>query len=469
MNQSQSCRTTLNPWVLFSPGNVLRDRTFYRSLFTLAIPIMLQNFLASSLSFVDTLMIGQLGKVEIAAVGLANQMFFLVILIFFGISSGSAIFFAQFWGKKDLQSIHKTLGLALTIGLPIAALIAAASIFTPVLIMKIFTIDTAVIGVGAEYLRIVGISYLFSATTFIFSAALRSTENPRIPLLVSAISMTTNALLNYLLIFGKFGFPQMGVRGAAIATTFSRGLEMVLVLTISYARKKPSAAPLHELFSFSRTFTVKFLKTASPVILNELAWSLGMVLYKVVFARMGTDYIAAANVTEAIQSLFFIVFIGTANGSAILIGKKIGQQQYATATDYASGSLILGFLTGAVVGAVMIAAARVIPMAFNISQDIQAMATRSLVVLGCLLSVKIFNLHSIVGVLRSGGDTRFSLFLEMTSVWCVGVPLAFIGGLLLHLPLHLVYLLVSLEELYKMIISGRRAKTGNWLNDLTRE
>jgi len=457
----------LNKTTLLSKNGILRDKIFYTAIITLALPIMLQNLLASSLSFIDTVMIGQLGEVQIAAVGLANQMFFLVILLFFGISSGASIFFAQFWGNRDLKSIHKTLGLALTIGVSGAALLSTVSILFPDEIMRIFSPDKAVITAGAEYLKIVGISYIFSAVTFIFSSALRSTEDARTPLIVSAISMTTNAVFNYLLIFGKFGFPQMGVRGAALATTGSRALEMCLIIAISYIKKKPTAAPLSEIFSFSKEFTAKFFKLVSPVILNELAWSLGMVMYKIVYARMGTPIIASANISESIQSLFFVMFIGTANSAAILIGKKIGEKKQDLAKTYASGFLILGLALGAVVGVFMAAFSALIPRAFNASPEIIAITTKSLLVMSLILPIKVFNMHSIVGVLRSGGDTRYSLILEITSVWCVGVPLAFVGGLVLHIPIYYLYGLVGLEELYKLIISARRIRSGKWVNDLT--
>ena len=457
----------LNKPTILSKNGILRDKSFYIAIITLALPIMLQNLLAASLSFVDTVMIGQLGEVQIAAVGLANQMFFLVILLFFGISSGASIFFAQFWGNGDLKSIHKTLGLALTLGVSSAALLSTISILFPDKIMRVFSPDRAVILAGAEYLRIVGISYIFSAVTFIFSSALRSTGDARTPLIVSAVSMTTNAVFNYLLIFGKFGFPQMGVRGAAIATTGSRALEMCLIIAISYIKKKPTAAPFSEIFSFSKKFTVNFLKLVLPVILNELAWSLGMIMYKIVFARMGTPIIASANISESIQSLFFVVFIGTANSAAILIGNKIGEKKQDMAKAYASGFLILGLALGTVMGILMASFSTLIPRAFNASPEIIAITTKSLLVMSILLPIKVFNLHTIIGILRSGGDTRFSLILEITGVWCVGVPLAFIGGLILHIPIYYLYGLVGIEELYKFIIGARRIRSGKWVNDLT--
>ena len=448
-------------------GGLLSDTDFYTTLRRLALPVILQNLLISSLSFVDTLMIGQIGEVAIAAVGLANQMFFLVILLLFGIGSGSSIFFAQFWGSKDLPSIHKSMGIALLTGLTGASWMAAVSMIAPRFVMRLFSPDPLVVAAGADYLRIVGISYIFSSVTFIFSSALRSTENARLPLLVSTISLTTNAIFNYLLIFGKFGFPELGIQGAAIATAGSRCIEMVLIITISFKRRMPTAASLHEYFGFDRAFVKSFFRTTLPVILNEIVWSLGMVVYKVVYARMGTSVIASVNVSEAIQSLFFVVLMGTGNSAAVMCGKKIGEKQYHLLDTYAKRFLKLAVVIGSLLGVGMMLTASFAPRAFNVSPEIRIMTQRSLVMLGFVIPFKAFNIHSIVGILRSGGDTRFSLFLELTSVWCIGVPLAMIGGLVIGMPIHLLYLFVGIEELYKMIVGLIRIRSGRWVNDLT--
>jgi putative MATE family efflux protein len=428
---------------------------------------MLQSLLTSSLSFVDTLMIGQLGGVAIAAVGLANQLFFLMMLYYFGVTSGSAVFIAQFWGKKDFSSIHKTMGICFTFSLAGAALFTTISLFFPGQAMRLFSPDPDVIAAGSQYLKVVGISYIFSAVSLSFAASLRSTERAKIPMFSTLLSLAVNIMLNYLLIFGNLGFPRMGVAGAAFATAIARGLELTVVILITYRRKEPAAGSLRAFFSFDLAFVRRYLKTALPVILNEIVWSMGMVSYKMVFARMGTQVIAAANVVESIQNLFFVVFIGTANGSAVMIGKKIGECKSEIAQEYAGRFLKLSLLLGLLIGSIMFAASGMIPKAFNVDHSTQVLCSQALMLLAFILPIKAFNMHTIVGILRSGGDTRTSLLLELSSVWFVGVPLAVFGGLYLGLPLHLLYVLISLEEGYKMILSYLRIRSGRWIHDLT--
>jgi len=447
--------------------DLMKDRGFLLSLISIAGPIMLQNLLISSLSFIDTLMIGQLGSVQIAAVGLANQIFFITILFFFGLGSGASIFIAQYWGKKDLRAIHSSVGVALTTAVTGALIVSILTLTFPESIMGFFTADPQVIQEGVSYLRIVAVSYVFTAVSFIFATSLRSTERAVYPMLSAASALSVNVLLNYVFIFGNWGFPAMGVAGAALATTISRGFELFLVLLFAYRLKTPVAAPVKAYFSFDKTFVKKFFKTAFPVILNELAWALGMVAYKTVYARMGTAVFASANVSEAIQNLFFAVFIGTGNATAVMIGKKIGEQNYALAALYGKRLLILPVLLGIGIGTVMWVFAPLITLAYNLEPEIIDTTNRSLRVLALLIPIRGLTIHAVIGVLRSGGDTRFSLFLDASGAWLIGVPLVIIGGLLLQLPVYYVFLLLGFEELYKAVLSIIRFKSGSWLNDLT--
>jgi len=445
------------------------DRQFFTALVTIAGPIMLQNLLISSLSFVDMLMIGQLGEVEIAGVGLANQMFFLTILFFFGTGSGASIFIAQYWGNRDKPAIHKAMGVGLVTASAGAFVTAAASLFFPREILSLFTPDQAVITAGVSYLRIVSVSYIFMGISFIYSTALRSMEMAKYPLISTAIALTANTLFNYLLIFGKWGFPALGVAGAAYATTASRGIGMLIIIRIAYAKKTPAAGTLRDYFSFDRAYLKKFFMTALPVILNEVFWALGMMVYKMVYARMGTDVIASANVSESIQNLFFVIFIGTGNAAAVMIGNCIGAKQMERADIYAKRFMLLPAAGGLFIGLLMAAAAPAIPHAFNIAPEVVRITQLSLYVLAFLIPLKGLNLHIIIGILRSGGDTRFSLFLEMSGVWMIGVPMALLSGLILRMPIYFVYLMVSTEELFKAVIGIRRIRSGKWINDLTEE
>jgi putative MATE family efflux protein len=452
-----------------SPLSTETTMDFTRKLLHLSLPIMLQNLLGSSVSFIDTLMIGRIGEDALAAVGLANQMFFLITLFFFGVSSGSAIFIAQYWGAQDIPSLHRTMGISLSINLLGALASSIVSLFFPATVMKIFTSDPLVVERGVQYLVNVGISYLFTAVVMTFSIALRSTGDTRTPLLVSSIALSVNVLLNYLLINGIWIFPRLEVAGAAIATTIARFVDVTVLLIIVYGRKRPVAASLRTMFSFHKPMVARFIVTCTPVILNEVFWSLGMTAYKVAYARMGIDVIAAVNVSEAIQGLFFVALMGIGNATAIMIGNRIGENRIDLAKTYARRCLLIGFFLGLGLGLLLIATARWMPIPFGLNDSLRTMTTHALIALGAVLSPKAVNMVSIVGILRSGGDTRFSLFAEMGGVWLIGVPLAFIGGLVLDLPLFAVYLLVALEEVFKLVVSVTRIRSGKWINRLTND
>ena len=450
-----------------SLGQHESSKEFIVRLIQLSVPIMLQNLLSSSVSFVDTLMIGLVSEAALAAVGLANQMFFLIVLFYFGVSSGAAIFVAQFWGANDRKKMHQVMGIALVISLLGALFAAGVSLLLPGTIMRIFTNDPTVIAHGIEYLRIVGVSYLFTAVVMIYSTALRSTGDSKTPLYISFFSMSLNVVLNYLLIFGHWGFPRMGVAGAALATTISRFAEVVLLLGRVYGRKTAVAAPLRSLVSFPKPLVKLYFITCLPVILNEMFWSLGMTTYKIAFSRMGIDVIASVNVSEAIQGLFFVVLMGIGNASAIMIGNRIGENNLTLAKIYANRLMKISVLTGILLGIGLALTSSILVLPFNLSSEVARMTTLSLISLGILIPIKAFNMVSIVGILRSGGDTRFSMFAELAGVWFIGVPFAFIGALLLHMPIYYLYLFVGLEEVFKLILGLIRIRSGKWINRLT--
>lgn len=449
-------------------SDYLKDSRFRKTMLGIALPIILQMLLTNGLSFVDTMMISRLGESEIAAVGLANQMFFLVFLIFFGITSGTGIFVAQFWGDRDEKGIHHVVGLSLVGTMFFAVPFALFSWLIPQDLMRLFTPDPVVVKLGTEYLKIIAPSYLLSGISFSFAMALRSIERPRIPLAATAISLGLNTVMNMVLIFGLIGFPALGVRGAAIATLISRTIELIVILTLIYSRQLPVAAGFKEYLGFDRKMVKKFFITAGPVLLNEMAWSLGMVMYKIVFARMGTGVIAAANITESIQGLFFVVLMGTGTTAAIMIGKKIGEGQKKEAYRFARYFLIQGLITGVFLGILMSATAPAIVLILNMKSETIGLVRLTLMAIGILIPIKAFNLHMIVGVLRSGGDTTFSFITEFLGVWGIGVPIAFLAGLSFKLSLPAVYLLVGLEEVFKFIMTGLRFRSGKWINDLTR-
>lgn len=445
------------------------NKQFLKTLLTLSLPIALQNLLHSALGMLDTVMIGQLGEIEIGAVALGNQVFFLLILLMFGISSGAGIFTSQYWGKRDLRSVHAYQGIALMLGMGGALFFLAAVQIFPHQILGLYSKDPDVINLGAKYLRIVSISYPVTAVYFSYSMVLRSTGYPKLPLLTTFIGLTLNTGLNYILIFGKFGFPALGVTGAAIATLIARYIEGGLVILLTYTKQTAAAAPIQHLFRITKHQLQKFINRSAPVILNEIGWSVGTTLYMVIYGRMGTSVLAAFNIMDTVSRLAFVLFVGTGNGTAIILGNMLGRSEKQEARIFAKKILFMAPLAALVLGGLLLGLSGIIPLAFNVSTEVRQMAAWTIRVYALILAVKAINLHVVVGILRSGGDTKFSLFLDTAFLWFLGVPLAAVMGLILKWPLPVVYTAIGIEEVAKCGFGIWRTISGKWINTLTDE
>jgi len=446
---------------------LFNDKKFYKTMLVLALPIVAQNLILSSLNLVDNIIIGGLNATAIASVGLANQYFFLLNLVLFGICSGSSIFIAQFWGNRDIKNIKRVLGLSLITGVTASAIFTVLGLIFPRQILKLFSNDADVIKMGSDYLRIIIFSYVLSAVSFSYSFALRSIRQVKTPMYVSAVALGINTFLNFSLIYGMFGLPRLGIRGSAIGTLIARTVEMTLILFIVYKNKLPIAASFNELLDLPREFVKRFYKITSPVILNESVWALGVSIYSVVYAHMGTDVIASTTISSTVEKIIWVIFLGLGNACAIMIGNKIGEGKEDEIFLYAKRFIVINPLSAALMGVVVYFISPVFLMAYNISPTVLEYARKNLIVFSIFLSFRAFNFTSIVGILRSGGDTTFSLLIDLGGVWLVGVPMACLGGLLLKLPIYYVYAMVSCEELFKVILGLPRILSKKWINNLT--
>ncbi len=442
------------------------DKKFLNTMLKLAIPIMLQNLIFASLNLVDGVMIGQLGDSAVAAVGVANQVFFLVSLLFFGIGSGTAIFAAQYWGRKDTERIHSVLGISLLLSISGALVFSLVAILFPVKVISIYSTDPEVITQGSIYLQIVAFSYVITAITNNFAFVLRSTENVKLPLLTSLVALSLNTLMNYALVLGNFGLPSLGVKGAAIATVISRLIEVIMLLTIIYRKKLPVAAQLPALINFKIIPIKKFFNTTLPVIATEIIWSFGITTYNIVYARIGTESIAAVNIAGTLDKIIFVIFIGLGHACAIMIGNQIGAGDNDRATTYAKNYLIFGAIGAALLGFVMYLFASPLLTLYKVSDVTINFTIKLIGIMAISLPIRSLNLILLIGILRAGGDTRVAFFIDAGSVWVVGVPMALIGAFVLGLPVHWVYLMVLADEVVKLILGLIRYFSQRWINFL---
>ncbi len=444
----------------------LKDRSFLREMLTIALPISFQQLINASLNMIDVIMVGQLGEASIAALGLSNQVFFVFILLLFGLTSGMAIFTAQFWGKQEVDPIRKVLGMCLAITSAIALLCTLATTRMPRTVLGFYTNDTEVIEIGASYLSIVGFSYIPVAIATSYIATLRSIHLVKLTVVATISALVFKTILGYILIFGMFGLPALGVRGAAIGTASGWTLELILLLILVYTQKTPLAANPLTFFSFDFVFFGRVLKTTLPALANEMFWSLGITTYNAIYARIGTDSIAAINVNATIEELGFVVFMGLGNACAVMVGNRIGAGKKEEAFETVRRVVILAMLSAWTVGLLVFLLRDVVVNLYDLSPSGEYNVRMLMLMMACTLWIRMFNFSTFIGALRAGGDTRFALLMELCSIWLIGVPAAYIGAFVLHFPVYIVYLMVALEEVAKAFVSGWRVYSRKWIHDL---
>ena len=447
----------------------IESKSLYRTLARVALPIALQSLITSSLNLLDNLMVGSLGEIELAAVGLSTQLFFVHISVMFGFASGSSAFMAQFWGKQDVKSIRKVTGFTIMVCFGISMLFFLPAFFIPNYVLRLFTDIPGVIDLGKDYVRIAAVSFLTLGITFPLSSVLRTTQQTSIPLKISIVVFSTNTLLNYILIFGSFGAPAMGVSGAATATAISRVIELILYFYIIFIRKNLIAGKLSEFTGWQRILILRILATAVPVVINEAMWSLGMAAYNAAYGRMGVTEFAAVQASNTLNTLFILAIFSLGDALLILVGQRIGMGEMEYAFALAKRLLRIGFFVGVISGILLILTSQIIIRLFNFTPEGQRYALLILCIYGVFMPVKVFSGLNIVGTLRCGGDTRIAMIFEVGSVWLIGVPLVFLGALYLSLPIYFVVLMAQTEEVVKGILCLRRFRSKKWMKNLVND
>lgn len=446
--------------------DMCRDKLYFKTLLVIALPIVLQNLIASSLNMLDTLMVGMLGEAEIAAVGIGNQVFLLFNVIVIGLGSGCGIFIAQYWGKEDTKNIRRVMGICLISAAVIAFAFTAAILLFSKEIVSIFNIDPNVIKHGKGYLKVVSVSYIFTAITFSISNASRSIERAISPMVVSFLALICNGVLNYIFIFGKLGIEPMGVKGAALGTVIARAFEAVILIFYVIKTNKVLLGSLHDLFDFSKDFAKKIYNTVSHVILNEAVWAFGMIIYSIIYGRMGTRELASIQIYNTISNFFTVIMLGTANASVVMIGKQIGKGEDETARRYGHQFVVLAIIIGLIISISMALSTRYIVNIFDVSEEVKHYTTMILYVVSAILTIRYVNVTMVIGVLRGGGDAKYGLFIDWFSMYFIGIPFAIIGAFVLRLPVYWVVALICTEELVKLFLVVKRLKSGDWIKTI---
>lgn len=444
-------------------------RSFYRNVAALVIPMAIQNLINVGVTAADVIMLGRVGEKVLSGASLAGQIQFIMTLIFYGITSGATVLTAQYWGKKDTRTIEKVLGMGLSAGLITAVLFAAAALTVPELLMRIYTSDPEVITEGVQYLRIVGISYLFMAVTQVYLNIMRSIERVMIATLVYFVSLMVNIFINALLIFGLFGFPCLGIRGAAIGTLCARIIETAM--TLWYAKFKNRVVRIRpgDLVRIDRVLFRDYLVYAMPVVLNELMWGMGSSANTAVIGHLGSAAVAANSVAQVARQLATVVVFGISHATAIYLGKTIGEQKFAHARAYAKRFVWLSLILGGIGGLIILLSAPLANAGLALTEDAKGYLTFMFFVMSYFTLCQSLNTTLVVGVFRSGGDTKFGLIMDVSTMWGCSILLGAVAAFVFHAGVPVVYVILMSDEVIKVPITLKRYLSYKWLKDVTRE
>ncbi len=441
-------------------------KSIYKSFFYLMLPMALKELIAAFINLLDSVMLGSFGEDVIAAVGIANQWYFLFIVLVFGICGGAGVFASQYWGAKDYGKMRKILGLNIIMVLVAGFIFASASFIAPEFIIGVFRDDDAVIEYGAKYLRLACLSYIPAAISSAYDISLCCSERASISFASRAVGLVVNLVMNQILIFGFGAIAPMGIEGAAIATIIARTTELLIILGAVYSKKLLQACSFKELFKIPKSLLGGFFKAAIPVILNEGAWALGSTIYSWVFAQISTDATVVITIVQNVERLLFVFFHGGGNATGILVGKLIGSGDYDRAYLASKRLCVLNTIFCLAVSTVFIFVRPIVLIPYNITPGVYAETLKVLFVMACFINIKSLTFLFIVGIFRNGGDTKTAALIDICTMWIIGVPLVILAGLVFKLSIVQIYLIMMAEETAKVILSLYHFKSKKWIRNL---
>ncbi len=452
----------------------LNDKIFWRIALSLALPIAMQNLLTSSFTLIDTVMIGQLGDVALSSVGMAGQFSWLLNMILFGVCSGASLFISQYWGVYDIKGIKKTVGLSTVSAILVSSLFVFLAVLFPERIISVFNSDPTVVSTGAKYLRVVALSYPAVVLNFVLCSALRAVERVRVPLATALITTATNIFLDYTMIFGKLGFPKMGVEGGAWATVIASWTAPVVIFVSAFATKNILWGKPKEYLCFSREFVLSFLKKSLPVVFNETTWGCAMIIFNIIFANIGYEEYAAVTICKTFENLMFVFFAGLGNASAIMVGKSVGSGKFDEAKLNAKRFTVVVPILGVLLGSLVIIFRGSLVSLFNMSNNISDVtfrtATYILILYAAELPVRNIPYLQICGVFRPGGETVKGIKYDLIGTWCFSMPMTLLAAYLLKLPFAAVVASMYVFDDYpKAIMCLRYFFSDKWIKPITNE
>lgn len=443
-----------------------KEHQFLKTVCNIAIPVTLQSMLGSSFTIVDQIMIGQLGSVNIAAIGLAGKFSSIFSVLVSAIAAVAGIMIAQYMGKQDEKEVNRSLSVNLAVAVGLAVLFTLICAFASGGVMGIYTEDAETKRVAAGYLSILALTFLPIAGASLLSTMLRCMEKASLPLYASILAAVLNTGLNYIFIFGKLGVEPMGVNGAAIATAISQLANFVIILLAFIAQYKKQGKTFSLVLRLERPKASQYIGMLLPLLATEFFWSLGENVYAAIYGRIGTAECAAMTLTNPIQGLMIGALSGVSQAAGILIGKSLGKKEYDKAYRESKKLMIYGLCGSAVLSVLLVLLSRYYVEIYQVEDGVKQISVQLLFVFALISPVKVQNMILGGGIIRSGGRTGYVMWIDIIGTWVFGVPLGLLAAFVLKLPIPYVYFMLSLEECVRLAMSLVVFKRKNWMRSL---
>lgn len=453
---------------------IVKEKSFYKDVLAMTIPIAMQNLISVLVSLVDTVMLGRADDMGIllSASSLANQPFFLLNVITFGISGAATVLLAQYWGKGDMSAIRKVLSMIMKIAFLVSLVAGLIVLIFPKGVLSLYSNSEPIIESGAKYLKIIGYAYFFYGISNTMICAIRSVEIVKVSVVVNIVSLIVNMVLNWILIFGKLGMPAMGIEGAAIATLTARIIEFIIVVSYVFVIDEKIGFRLKHIFLFNKELFADLIKYGAPVAIVELLWSLGMTVQAAVLGHIdyaNGDPVAANAIMGVVQNISSVVMMGVSNVATVFVGKAIGENDLKTAVLRAKTFNYIFILVGIFAGLMILAIKDIAISFYTVPEETKILANQLMVVMAFQMVFISISSGTLIGTLRGAGDTRFCLLIDVLSIWAFSIPLAFVSAFWFKWPVPVVLVCMKSDEIIKAAGCLIRTRGTKWLNSVTRD
>ena len=441
----------------------VREGYFYKRFFSLTAAIALQNVIVFGVNLADNIMLGAYSETALSGVALVNQIQFLLQMLIMGIGEGIIILSARFWGQRETGPIRQTASIGVRLGHGVGFLVWAIVFFFPHQTLALFTSDEAVIGEGVRYLRIICFSYLFFSLTNILISVLRSVETVRIAFVVSFSTLVINVCLNYVLIYGHFGAPRLGVRGAAIATLTARIIETLIIVIYLKCIDKKLNVRLRDFAKFPKELFWQFLKVGSPVIASNAIWGLAMAVQTAILGHLGSEAIAANSIATTVFQILSVIVYGSASATSVLIGKTIGEGRMDMIRQYAKTLQVLYILLGLATGVLLYCSKDAILAFYAVSPGAKELALQFITVLSVTVCGTAYQMPALTGIVRSGGDTKFVLYNDTIFMWMIVLPSSALAAFVFDFSPTAVFICLKSDQILKCFVAVVKVNRYRWI------